>query len=88
MTFYTANKDKIAKDNPELSTMPEIGKKAGEMWRNLSDEDKLEWKQQGQRDYEKKLEEWKQSHPSKSVYNSKFFFNRSCLFFIDQCTMA
>ena len=62
MTFFQANKDNIAKDNPELSTMCEIGKKAGEMWRSLSEETKLEWKQKGVRDFEKKMAEWNLSH--------------------------
>jgi len=54
------NRDQIKKDNPGIA-MTEIGKKAGEMWKEL--EDKSKWIAKAAEDkerYEKELKKWKE----------------------------
>ena len=44
MLFVKENRAQVKEDNPDI-TFGQIGKKLGEMWRALSDEEKEEWKQ-------------------------------------------
>jgi len=58
--WMNENRDQIKKDNPGIA-MTEIGKKAGEMWKEL--EDKSKWIAKAAEDkerYEKELKKWKE----------------------------
>jgi len=43
MLFSKENREKVKAENPDI-TFGQIGKKLGEMWRALSDEEKAEYK--------------------------------------------
>jgi len=43
MLFSQQNREKIKKDNPDI-TFGQVGKKLGEMWRALSDKEKEAYK--------------------------------------------
>ena len=44
MLFSKENRPKVKEDNPDI-TFGQVGKKLGEMWRALSEEEREEYKQ-------------------------------------------
>jgi len=59
--WMNTNRAKINKENPGLS-VSEFSKKAGEIWREMEDEDKTEWQDkavEAKEEYNEKLEAWK-----------------------------
>ena len=64
--FYTSSiRESVSKDNPGKS-VGELSKIFGQMWADLSEEEKTPFKEQNEKDkerYAKELEEWKQNNP-------------------------
>mmetsp|Transcript_118807 Transcript_118807/g.188176 ORF Transcript_118807/g.188176 Transcript_118807/m.188176 type:complete len:676 (-) Transcript_118807:59-2086(-) len=60
--YLNANRAKIAAENPDCKGVGEVTKKCSEVWKSLSDSDRLPWlekEREAMAEYEKKLEAFK-----------------------------
>lgn len=58
MFFINAKREQIKNDNPGIK-VTEVAKKGGEMWRELSSEDKLEYENMAKKDKDRYTDEMK-----------------------------
>jgi len=69
--WMNENREQIKKDHPGLS-VTEFGKKAGELWKGLTD--KSEWEQKASEDkkrFDQEMEEWKKSGGAEAIAAAK-----------------
>lgn len=57
IVFTTKTYGQLAKDNPEKS-MSEINKIIGQQWKSLNEEERQQYKEMGQADFQQKTEKW------------------------------